>query len=108
MNKLILSFTLLFTALPSAQAQITPEQIDAAAAAVQPQVVEWRRWFHQNPELSNREINTSAQIVKILREMGLNPKSGIAHHGVVAIIKGSLPGPMVAIRADMDGWSACD
>ncbi|MFT4635426.1 MAG: amidohydrolase [Arenicella sp.] len=103
MNKLILSFTLLFTALPSAQAQITPEQIDAAAAAVQPQVVEWRRWFHQNPELSNREINTSAQIVKILREMGLNPKSGIAHHGVVAIIKGSLPGPMVAIRADMDG-----
>ena len=103
MRKLIVSFILLITALTSVQASITPEQIDAAATAVQPQVVEWRRWFHQYPELSNREVKTSAQIVKILREMGLKPKSGIAHHGVVAVIKGGLPGPLVAIRADMDG-----
>jgi amidohydrolase len=103
MNKLILSIILFCAALPNVNAQITHEQIDTAAAAVQPQVVEWRRWFHQNPELSNREANTSARIVKILQEMGLKPKSGIAHHGVVAVIKGGLPGPLVAIRADMDG-----
>lgn len=96
---LYLSLFLPFTA----QAEITPEQLDLLAAEVQPQVVEWRRWFHQNPELSNREFNTSARVAEILTEMGLEPQTGIAHTGVVAIIEGGRPGPMVAIRADMDG-----
>lgn len=87
----------------SAHAGITAEEIDRSAAAVQPQVVEWRRWFHQNPELSNREFNTAARIAEILREMGLEPRTGIAHTGVVAVIEGGLPGPLVAIRTDMDG-----
>ena len=87
----------------SAQAGITPEEIDQAAVAVQPQVVEWRRWFHQNPELSNREFNTSARIAEILRDMGLKPRTGVAHTGVIAIIEGGLPGPLVAIRTDIDG-----
>ena len=103
MNKFILVFIVLLVALPSARADITPEQIDQAAAAVQPQVVEWRRWFHQNPELSNREFNTSAKIAEILRGMGLEPKTGIAHTGLIAIIEGGLPGPLVAIRTDIDG-----
>jgi amidohydrolase len=90
-------------AAPSAQAQISWEQIDEAAASMQPQVVEWRRWFHENPELSNREFETSARVAAILRGMGLEPRTGIAHTGVVAIIEGSKPGPLVAIRADMDG-----
>lgn len=90
-------------ALPVARAEITVEEIDRAAAAVQPQVVEWRRWFHQNPELSNREFNTAARIAEILRGMGLEPRTGIAHTGVIAIIEGGMPGPLVAIRADMDG-----
>lgn len=90
-------------ALPmTAPAEITPEQIEQAAAQVQPQVVEWRRWFHQNPELSNREFNTSAHIAEILEGMGLKPKTGIAITGVVALIEGGKPGPLVAIRADMD------
>jgi len=89
--------------LPTAHAGITPEEIDQAAAAVQPQVVEWRRWFHENPELSNRETNTSARVADILRGMGLEPRTGIAHTGVTAIIEGGLPGPLVAIRTDMDG-----
>jgi amidohydrolase len=89
--------------LPVAQAGITPEEIDQAAAEVQPQVVEWRRWFHQNPELSNREFNTSVRIAEILRGMGLEPRTGIAHTGVIAIIEGGLPGPLVAIRTDIDG-----
>jgi amidohydrolase len=101
MYKHILWFALL--APFSAQAQITPSQLDLLAAEAQPQVVEWRRWFHENPELSNREFNTAKKIEEILREMGLEPQTGVAHTGIVAVIEGGKPGPMVAIRADMDG-----
>jgi len=86
-----------------AQAQVSVETLDELASEVQPQVVDWRRWFHENPELSNREFNTSARVAEILTEMGLEPQTGIAHTGVVAIIEGGKPGPLVAIRADMDG-----
>jgi amidohydrolase len=86
----------------TAFAEINWENVDQAAAEVQPQVVEWRRWFHQNPELSNREFKTSARIAEILTGMGLQPQTGIAHTGVVALIEGGKPGPLVAIRADMD------
>ncbi len=103
MKKTVLGLLVGIAGLPVAQAGITPEEIDQAAAAVQPQVVEWRRWFHQNPELSNREFNTSKRIAEILRGMGLEPRTGIAHTGLIAIIEGGLPGPLVAIRADMDG-----
>lgn len=103
MRKVILGLVIGIAGLPVAHAGITPEEIDSAAAEVQPQVVEWRRWFHQNPELSNREFNTSARIAEILRGMGLEPRTGIAHTGVVAIIEGGLPGPLVAIRTDIDG-----
>ncbi|MDX2428526.1 MAG: amidohydrolase [Xanthomonadales bacterium] len=103
MKKLFLGLIVSIGALPIAQAGITPDEIDQAAAAVQPQVVEWRRWFHQNPELSNREFNTSAKIAEILRGMGLEPQTGIAHTGLIAIIEGGLPGPLVAIRTDIDG-----
>ena len=85
-----------------ASAQITPEQLDQLAAEAQPQVVEWRRWFHQNPELGNREFKTSERIAEILKDMGLEPQTGIAHTGVVAVIEGGKPGPMVALRADID------
>jgi amidohydrolase len=100
-NLLFIAIACLLTT--SAHAGSTAEEIDQSAAAVQPQVVEWRRWFHQNPELSNREFNTSVKIAEILREMGLEPKTGIAHTGVIAVIEGGLPGPLVAIRTDIDG-----
>ncbi|MDZ4730147.1 MAG: amidohydrolase [Xanthomonadales bacterium] len=106
MKKLLLSMLiglpLIFQSL-GAQAEITPQEIDQLAAAQQEQVVQWRRWFHANPELSNREVKTAAYIAEQLRAMGLEPKTGIAHHGIVALIEGGLPGPMVAIRSDMDG-----
>ncbi len=89
-------------AAAGAQAEISHERIDQAAAAVQPQVVEWRRWFHRNPELSNREFNTAAKITEILRGMGLEPRTGIAGTGQMAIIEGGQRGPLVAIRADID------
>ena len=102
MKKLVLGLLVSIVAVPVVQADLTAEEIDQAAATVQPQVVEWRRWFHQNPELSNREFNTSARIADILRGMGLEPRTGVAHTGVIALIEGGLPGPLVAIRTDMD------
>jgi amidohydrolase len=86
---------------PDAHAAARPE-VDAAAKAVQAQVVAWRRDFHQHPELSNREERTSKAVADALRRMGLTPRTGIAHHGVVAIIEGGKPGPKLALRADMD------
>jgi amidohydrolase len=86
---------------PDARAAARPE-VDAAAEAVQSQVVAWRRDFHQHPELSNREERTSKAVADVLRKMGLTPRTGIAHHGVVAIVEGGRPGPKLALRADMD------
>ena len=99
MKKLI---TILLLIPTLATAQITPAQIDELAAEAQPQVVEWRRWFHQNPELGNREFRTSARIAEELEKMGLQPQTGIAHTDIVAVIEGGKPGPMVALRADID------
>jgi len=101
-RSLLLSALLLaLPALAHAQDAQRPE-VTAAAQRLQAKVVEWRRDFHQHPELSNREARTSAEVAKRLRAMGLKPKTGIAHHGVVAIIEGGKPGPKIALRADMD------
>jgi len=70
---------------------------------VMPSVVEWRRDFHAHPELSNREERTAAKVAGHLRAMGVDQiKTGVAHHGVVALIRGRQEGPTVALRADMD------
>src|SRR5688500_1855746 len=78
-------------------------EIDRLAAAVEPELIAWRRHLHEHPELSNREVETSKYVAAQLRAMGLEPQTGVARHGVVAILKGGLPGPVVALRADMDG-----
>ena len=93
--------TPLFVHAQAAAPQERPE-VAAAAKAVQQKVVAWRRDFHQHPELSNREQRTAAKVAEHLRALGLKPRTGIAHHGVVAIIEGGKPGPKVALRADMD------
>jgi amidohydrolase len=85
-----------------ARAAITGEALDAAAAAVTPQVVEWRRDLHRNPELGNREFRTSKLVAAELRSLGLDVRTGIAHTGVVALLRGGKPGPTIALRADMD------
>ncbi len=79
------------------------KQIDEKAKALESQIIEWRRHFHQYPELSNREFKTSKKIEEHLRGLGLEVQTGIAHTGVVAILKGGKPGPVVALRADIDG-----
>jgi len=78
-------------------------QIDSAAQALQAQIVDWRRDFHQHPELGNREFRTSAIVAEHLRKLGFDEvRTEVAHTGVVGLLKGGLPGPVVALRADMD------
>jgi len=71
--------------------------------AIEKKVIELRRHFHQNPELSNREFKTSDKIAEVLTELGIEFKRNIAKTGIVGIIKGKKPGKVVALRADIDG-----
>ena len=78
--------------------------IDAAAAAAESAVIQWRRDLHQHPELGNREFRTAGVVAEHLRALGFDEvRTGVAHTGVVGLLKGALPGPVVALRADMDG-----
>ena len=72
------------------------------AKELEPKVIEWRRYFHEHPELSNREHKTGAKIVEHLKGLGLEVQYPVAKTGVVALLKGAKPGPVVALRADMD------
>jgi len=99
---LLLSALLLACPALAAAAPAERPEVTAAAARLKAKVVDWRRDFHQHPELSNREERTSAKVAEQLRALGLKPTTGIARHGVVAIIKGGKPGPRIALRADMD------
>ncbi|MBC5773864.1 amidohydrolase [Pontibacter sp. KCTC 32443] len=89
----------------SAQAQDTKllAKANALADKIEPKVIEWRRDYHQYPELGNRETKTAAKIAKQLKSYGIEVETGVAHTGVVGILKGDKPGPVVALRADIDG-----
>lgn len=78
------------------------ERLDRAAQQVTPRVIEMRRDFHQHPELGNREVRTSRIVAERLRALGLEVRTGIAHTGVVGVLRGGRPGRVVALRADMD------
>ena len=78
------------------------DEIDERAAAAAPRVQSWRRDLHQHPELSNRELRTAKLVAGELRRLGLEVRTGVAHTGVVGVLEGGLPGPVVALRADMD------
>lgn len=78
------------------------EKANLAADKIESKCVEWRRQIHQYPELGNREFKTAALVAEHLRRLGLEVKEGVAKTGVVAILRGSKPGPCVALRADMD------
>jgi amidohydrolase len=85
-----------------ARAQTLAAEIDRLSTAVEPELIEWRRHLHQNPELSNREVETAKYVAARLRSFGLEPQTGVAKTGVVAVLRGGRPGPVVALRADMD------
>jgi amidohydrolase len=84
----------------------TPFSFDAAIAEaadrLEPRVVAWRRDFHQNPQLGHPEVRTAAIVAEHLRSLGLAVKDKVAHTGVIGLLEGASPGPVVALRADMD------
>jgi len=86
-----------------AAAQDLNARLDAAISKLEPRVIEWRRDFHQNPELSNREFRTSKIVAEHLKKLGLEVQTGVAKTGVVGVLRGGKPGPTIALRADMDG-----
>lgn len=77
-------------------------EIQTKVKGIEQKVIDWRRDIHQNPELSNREVRTAAMVAKHLRSLGMEVKTNIGITGVIGILKGSLPGPVIALRADMD------
>lgn len=84
-------------------AQDPKQELEDAFAAVEPKVIEWRRDIHRHPELSNREFRTAAKVAEHLERLGLDDvQTGIAHTGVVGTLRGGKPGPVIALRADMD------
>ncbi|MGV3528204.1 MAG: amidohydrolase [Flavisolibacter sp.] len=80
-----------------------PSWIDAAASAIEPKTIAWRRDIHAHPELGNREFRTSKLIADHLRSLGIEVKEKVGHTGVVGILRGGKPGPVIGLRADMDG-----
>ncbi len=97
MKKLLLGIIIL-----SSYVGFSQHGMDADIAKIEDKVIEWRRDFHQNPELSNREFKTAEKIAAHLRSLGLDVQTGIAHTGVVALLKGNHPGKVLALRADID------
>lgn len=71
-------------------------------SAIEDKVVEWRRYFHENPELSNREFKTAEKIAEHLKSLGIEVETGVAHTGIVGVLKGEKPGKVIALRADID------
>ncbi len=102
MKHALLLTCLLSVATTAARAEVTPAELDAAVGALEARVIEWRRDFHSHPELGNREFRTSSKVADHLRALGLEVRTGIAHTGVVAVLRGALPGPTIMLRADMD------
>lgn len=104
MKKLYLVISFLFIGI-SSYSQISSklkEKLDQQVSAIEQQVIDWRRYFHERPELSNREVKTGAKIAELLRSFGIEVTYPVAKTGVVGILKGSQPGPVVALRADID------
>ena len=95
---------LLFSSTPvNWSGDLPMESIESLSEKVHPQMIAWRRDFHQNPELSNREFRTADIVARHLQSLGMEVETGIAHTGVVGILRGGKPGPVVLLRADMDG-----
>ena len=99
MIKLILFFCLLFT---NAAYSDLKRDLDNQLEPLMDKVIEWRHDIHQNPELGNREFRTAKKVADHLSSLDIEVETGIAHTGVVGLLKGDIPGPTIALRADMD------
>ena len=85
-----------------AQSGTLTSKIDKLAQDTESKVIAWRRDIHEHPELGNREFRTSKLVADHLKSLGMEVQTGVAHTGVVGLLKGGKPGPVVALRADMD------
>jgi amidohydrolase len=86
----------------AAQTVVLDERVESSIAAVEDRVIAWRRDIHQHPELGNREFRTASLVADHLRALGIEVTTEVAHTGVVGVLRGGRPGPVVALRADMD------
>jgi len=102
--KYVTAILLFVTSILAAEQQPTGlgAEIDRRAREIESKAVSWRRDIHQNPELSNREVRTSTLVADHLRKLGMEVRVEVAHTGVIGILRGRQPGPVVALRADMD------
>lgn len=104
-NTFLLILLILFFLIAETRAQKSgrlQDQIESLATGVEPRVISWRRHFHQYPELSNREVKTAKMVADHLASLGMEVQTGVAHTGVVGLLKTGKPGPVIALRADMD------
>lgn len=103
MKKIITAYIFVLFTLPAVcQNKALTSLVSNAADKIEPKVIAWRRDIHEHPELGNNEVRTAALIAKHLESLGITVKTGVAHTGVVGVLKGGKPGPVVALRADMD------
>ncbi len=103
-----LIFTLVFVATTASgasaqQSNVLPADLAARIAAIEPKLVAWRRDIHEHPELGNREVRTAKIVADHLKSLGIEVQEKVAYTGVVGILRGGRPGPVVLLRADMDG-----
>lgn len=103
MNRMLAALLAIFALINTVSAIDMSREIEAATDKIMPQVVQWRRYFHEHPELGNREFNTAKLVADELRKLGIEVRTGIAKTGVVGVLKGTQPGPVIGLRADMDG-----
>lgn len=103
MRKVLFTIAILVSVCSYSQYDAYRVKVKTAADQVEQKVIAWRRDFHENPELGNREFRTAEKVASHLKSLGIEVTTGIATTGVVGILKGSKPGPVVALRADMDG-----
>ena len=102
MTKIVGSVFLFCGFILNSFAQTNDEKINQFSNDIEAEVIAWRRHLHKNPELSNREFKTAKYIAKHLRKLGIEVEEGVAKTGIVGLLKGDLPGKVVALRADMD------
>ncbi len=102
MRLAVLIAPLLFCLAAPAGSQDLSATVDQRVRALEAKIINWRRDVHEHPELSNREVRTARLVAEHLKALGMEVKTGVARTGVVGLLKGGKPGPVVALRADMD------
>ena len=101
-NKYILLVLTAFLNFPALNAQSNVVQSKTIVKGIEQKVIDWRRDIHEHPELGNREVRTAALVTKHLKTLGMDVQTNVGVTGVIGVLKGGLPGPVIALRADMD------